>query len=568
MKSYISKITILAILALSFAGSLSAQLKSNYFLDNSFHRMELNPALQPSRGYFSIGLANFSPEVSTGPFSLDRVFEMKSDEYLDVRKFTTFLKDKNPVSATAHIQPFGLGFYTGKIFWNLSVSLKDQATISVPKSLFEIIANGSGTYSLKDLTMQNLGYGEMGIGASFPIGNKLTVGAKFKYLAGLAYVENKFDQFDVRINENVWDIKMNGRINASINNGPQLAPGEVEIEDYTDNIEGENLMKKFNNKGMAFDLGATYKLLDNLTLSLALTDLGSISWKKDNNVIMEINNYEASFFDSEKSANSLEENLDNLPEVKLNSVEATTFKTKLNSKLNAGAEYSVLSNKISFGALYSKQSGINAMSSMTFSTNLKPMKVFNAALTYTTGSFGTNAFGAAVNWTPKWFMNFFVATDYIITKVSPDYIPVSAKRANFQFGISIPLRSRRADVSKAIMETLLERPTEPAVAPAALTDTLPTQIKDTANTILPDSISPLKADSLKSDSLKIDSITPVLKDSVLKTDSVPVLKSDSTSLNNEVLQGNPTNTPVNQQPTPTNPQEQTPKPAAVTNNKE
>ncbi|WP_243350279.1 DUF5723 family protein [Parabacteroides sp. FAFU027] len=542
----------LLLLGLLLNESLFAQTpKSTYFLDNSYQRLELNPALLPSRGYIAFGTGNITLDASTGPFSLGSLLYTNSAGELDwvlndpaqKNKFLKTLNNKNPLATSSSIQPFGLGFYTGKIFWNLNLSVKEQATVTLPKSLFELVANGSGTYSLKDLYMENLAYTEIGVGASFPINKKLTIGGKLKYLKGLTFVQGKFDKFDVNVNQNIWSVEANGQIKASLNNGPQMPVGKFKIEDYTDNINGKDLYRKFINNGMAVDLGATYKPLDNLTLSLALTDLGSITWKKENNVVAQLNDYKETILDIDKSITNITDAFNNISEPELNSTAPGTFKTTLQSRINAGAEYHVVKDKISFGALFSKQSGVNNLSSITFSANLKPMKVFNTALTYTTGSFNANAFGAAISWTPKWFMNFFVATDYIIAKVSPEYIPVNAKRANFQLGISIPLRSGKGtNGRKATFTTptpqLIEQDTIKAVR-----DTLqPAVIDSSKNIILTDSAQIIKPDSLikvfgQKDSLpalRTDSFPILKKDSLLKTDSLSVFKTDSIKPINKV----------------------------------
>jgi hypothetical protein len=548
-----------------------AQTKSTYFVDNSYQRLELNPALQPSRGYIAFGTGNFMLDASSGPFSLDNLLYTNSTGQLDwvlndatqKNKFMKTLHDKNPITASSTVQPFGLGFYTGKIFWNLNLSVKNQATVTLPRSLFELIANGSGTYSLKDLYMENLGYTEFGIGASFPINEKLTVGGKLKFLKGLTFVQGKFDKLDVKVNENIWSIEANGQIKASLNNGPQMPVGTFKFEDYTDKIKGEDLFKQFNNNGMAIDLGATYKILDNLTLSLAMTDLGSITWKKNNNVYAQLNNYKETVLDIDKSITNISDAFNNMSEPELNSVAPQNFKTNLNSKINAGAEYFVVKDKISFGALYTKQSGANNVSSITFSANLKPMKVFNTALTYTTGSYNANAFGAAISWTPKWFMNFFLATDYIVARYSPEMIPVNAKRANFQFGISIPLKSKKTTDGRKATFTIPQLIKQDTVK--SVRDTLlPAVIDSSKNIILKDSVPVIKIDSLKkvfgqNDSLSsrnTDSLPVLKKDSLFKNDSVTALKPDSIKLVNKVEVRSTGEIPTNTGQ-PSNPQQNT-----------
>ncbi len=527
---------ILGITALGLFQSAFAQsVKSTYFLNNSYQRIDLNPALQPSRGYLSIGLGNTAFDLSTGNFSLGRLIFFEENgspnwvlnDPTQKSKFLGTLSDKNPVSTSSSLQPFGLGFYTGKIFWNLNVSVREQASIVFPKSMFEMVANGSGNYSLKDLSFENISYGEIGLGASFPIGDKLTVGGKLKYLVGLAYMDVKFSKFDMQMNSNKWDVAIDGKIKSAISNGYQVPVGEkFDFDNYFDDMN--SITDNLKSRGLAVDLGATYKLLDNLTLSFALTNLGSINWKKENNTFAEINNYKATLLDINKNLEDLKDDLDNQPEIEAISVTPENFKTKLASTMNAGAEYSVLKDKISFGILYSNRSGVNSSSSVTFASNFKPLRAFNTALTYTMASHKVNAVGAAINWTPGWFFNMFAATDFIFTKVTPEYIPVNARQANIQFGFSIPLGSRKKNPAK-----INSSQTTPMVTPnqdvKIATDTLVPVNQDSLQQISkPDSIKPIQTDSLRNDSIQQpDSILTIKKDSVLKSDSMPAINADS-----------------------------------------
>ncbi len=521
------------------SGIFAQDVKSTYFLNNSYQRIELNPALQPSRGYFSIGLGNTAFNLSTGNFSLGKLIffeENGSPNWVlndpkQRSKFLGTLSDNNPVSASTSVQPFGLGFYTGKIFWNLNFSVREQASMIFPKSMFEMVANGSGSYSLKDLSMENISYGEIGLGASFPIGDKLMVGGKFKYLVGLSYLDLKFNKFNMQMNDNKWDVEIDGKINSSISNGYQAPVGEeFNFDNAFDDMS--SITDNLNSKGLAIDLGATYKLLDNLTLSFAVTNLGSINWKKENNTFAEINNYKATLLDINKNLEDLQDDLDNQPEIKAISVIPDNFKTKLASTINAGAEYSVLKDKISFGVLYSKKSGIIPTSSVTFSSNFKPLRAFNTAVTYTTASHKVNAVGAAINWTPGWFFNMFAATDFIFTKVTPEYIPVNASQANIQFGFSIPLGSRRKSPGKAKSSSLTAPITIQNQNPETtiVADTLQPAMQDSVKQITqPDSIKPIQNDTLKKDpiqhtdsiQIKTDSIAPSKQTDAIQNESSP-----------------------------------------------
>ena len=70
MKRFFS--TILLLVALVVAQNASAQLKTSYFMEGSYFRTDLNPALTPTRGYVALPLIS---EVSAGFYSNYASFE-------------------------------------------------------------------------------------------------------------------------------------------------------------------------------------------------------------------------------------------------------------------------------------------------------------------------------------------------------------------------------------------------------------------------------------------------------------------------------------------------------------
>lgn len=74
------------------------------------------------------------------------------------------------------------------------------------------------------------------------------------------------------MSDNLWQIQESGRIFTSHLLDMQYnEKGEIDGADFSNfGLDG---------KGFGIDLGATYQLLDNLTLSAAITDIGVIKWK-------------------------------------------------------------------------------------------------------------------------------------------------------------------------------------------------------------------------------------------------------------------------------------------------
>ena len=66
MKSYIKYILTIGLFSVIIAGASAQPLQSAYFLERAPLRHQLNPALIPERGYFTIpGLGNISFNVSS-----------------------------------------------------------------------------------------------------------------------------------------------------------------------------------------------------------------------------------------------------------------------------------------------------------------------------------------------------------------------------------------------------------------------------------------------------------------------------------------------------------------------
>ena len=91
-------------------------------------------------------------------------------------------------------------------------------------------------------------------------------------LVGAAHAEARIDRMDISMSQDEWFIKQAGHIQASSLLKLETDPETGEITDYD---TGDFGVAGF---GLGFDLGATYELIDNLTLSAALTDIGFMQW--------------------------------------------------------------------------------------------------------------------------------------------------------------------------------------------------------------------------------------------------------------------------------------------------
>ena len=208
--------------------------------------------------------------------------------------------------------------------------------------------------------------------------------------------------------------------------------------------------------GFGIDLGASYKILNNLTVSAAILDLGFINWSKSNTTIaktegehtyndfmndIDPDNYNPEDFENmnpDEIQNYVTSNTDifDLDLIQFQEGEAKSRKTTLRSTLNIGAEITLLNNKLGFGVLSSTQFTLpSSYSELTVSANYRPRNWFGATLSYSFLHSEFKTVGIGLKLGP-----IFIGSDYLMTKA-----PGDANRANAYIGCSIPLGKKRLD---------------------------------------------------------------------------------------------------------------------------
>ena len=177
----------------------------------------------------------------------------------------------------------GFGAFTKnhKNFWSFDLNVRVNEDANLPYSLFEFIKLG------KEGQIRNFGtsmdaYLEAAFSYSFPLmDDRLYVGVRGKFLAGLARAKMIYDRFDVSLRHDRWAVSTQGTIDVT------AAGAEIDMPANGDIFEIGDIdinPTKPAGYGFAVDLGATYDILPNLQASLAVNDLGFISWSKKNSI--------------------------------------------------------------------------------------------------------------------------------------------------------------------------------------------------------------------------------------------------------------------------------------------
>ena len=439
--------------AASIAISAGAQtLHSTYFLEGNNQRHTLNPALAPdSSGFVSfpaLGGLNITANsnIGLGAAMQPRGNEMVTfmHESISSEDALSRFKNNNIIEANLDLNIITVGFKAWNGVNTIGISMRSMTGLYLPKTVFEFLKNGqnpSGTteYNFSDLAVKSMNYVEVALGHAHQINDKLKVGAKLKVLLGGAYAEAQADDVNISMSDSRWYIKQKSFLVAS--KGLSLltdASGEITDVDF-DNFGLAGF-------GGAVDLGAVYKINEQATVSLAVTDLGFINWKDCSFASNKHDTFEFTGFDNiaaednpdgsndfDDAADEVWESLKGLTKYYSDGQKAKS--TMLYSTIRAAGEYGILQNKISFGLLASMRLGAPALWSEVMATaNFRPSRWFNAAVN---GSWSNvrSSVGAVLNFHPK-AVNFFIGGDYLLAKYSKQFIPVDAAKLNVGLGLS------------------------------------------------------------------------------------------------------------------------------------
>lgn len=439
-------------LLLAAAGDLCAQqLRTSYFMDNSIQRTNMNPALRPARGYLNIPvIGGTQMNFTSNALTVDNIFAKKSgkvvtflDESVNAQDFLSKVKKNNRINIDVATNILGFGFYTGKDFWTFDIGLKVDGAVSLPKELFEFAKLGSGIegriYEMKDMRIKASAYSDIAFGYSRKINDKLTVGGKLKVIIGVTDMDMQMDELQVKMSADEWKVNAKGTINGTMKGIKTDGITQENGKQYFDSFEFDSF--GVGGFGFGIDLGASYQLLPQLTLSAAVVDLGLIKWSADNTITgTSAANYTYKGFDLSGDGDVADDLVDSFGDLtRFEQIESQGRTTSLRTTINIGGEYAFLNNRLSVGLLSSTQlRATETYSELTVSGNWRPLRWLAATVSYSCIHSDFKTIGCALNLSPSW-INLYVGTDYILGKVTPQFVPIKQKCANFYFGIGIPI---------------------------------------------------------------------------------------------------------------------------------
>lgn len=115
--------------------------------------------------------------------------------------------------------------------------------------------------------------------------NKLTVGLRAKLYLGKSVLFSEVSGV-MRPTDNTYSLQVEGPMKLSIPANPTFQDGVIKDLNLAKDFDIVNYITNTANFGSGVDLGLTYKITPEIELSVSVTDLGRINWKKNINTLM------------------------------------------------------------------------------------------------------------------------------------------------------------------------------------------------------------------------------------------------------------------------------------------
>ena len=426
-------------LCICFAANIFAQnVNTSYFMDEISTRNFLNPAFLPRcKSYFDfILLPNVYAGVGENAFSIQDLIYMDNNKPANLFSNSASLErflNKLPANPYAkadlrvNILNFGGRISPGHYFL-FDMNVRADVSADIPRDLLTFIFRGSSSinstdrYDLNSLDVNANVYANLGFGYAGHLHDKVTFGIKAKFLLGIANLRTQVDELGLTTSSEAWMVRSNSKVYLS--SPVQMRFSKNPHEKKIEFVDGFYTPAGY---GASFDIGLTYEPIPYLTLSAAVVDLGFIGWNGFsyegtlNTQLSYSGLGNVNYGDSLKMNTEMLKDLGNQMWNNLDIQEKETLTSSriemISGKFNAGIEYGVLKNKISFGVMNQLvfRQGYPLYDEVLLAVNFRPGNVLKASFSYSFINGHTGSIGAGLNF------NFGAFSWYAIS----DYVPVT-----------------------------------------------------------------------------------------------------------------------------------------------
>ncbi|MDX2284285.1 MAG: DUF5723 family protein [Bacteroidia bacterium] len=266
-------------LALAAVQPLRAQPELTLpFMTGAVQSVQANPAWMPDKHVY-IALPAAAVGATHSGFAIEDLLKPvpgTDSLRVDIESALARMSDQNEVRVQARADALMLGIRVKGLFVHVSGSSRAQLHLRYPKSLAEVAWYGNAPYAGQELdlapSLDAQAFHEIAAGASLRLG-KLDLGARVKYLIGVGAVRTQRKSLQLNTDEITYDIALDADYEVLTS---MVQPGDSGQFD-----PGFTFEALPQNRGLALDLGAQFRIRDRIVLGAGVLDLGRIQWKQE-----------------------------------------------------------------------------------------------------------------------------------------------------------------------------------------------------------------------------------------------------------------------------------------------
>jgi hypothetical protein len=267
-------ILVIVAFVITYSGAHAQVAGTQYFMNSLPQYVSNNPAFMP-KYKFALGLPGSMIDVNyynSGFTYNDFTAKVNGGRVATPSRLIAALPKKTYITMTTQMDLLRFGMKIGtNMYVSFNSAVRGYGRTMIPKDAVALIANGNAGYVGKTAsispTADMILFLENSVGFAISPNEKLSVGARAKFLRGFMNANTASANASISV-ANDYAVTMAADLN-------------VRTSGIYDNGKSFNLSNYSGNNGVAFDLGATYKLIPKLTLAASLLDIGAIKWKYD-----------------------------------------------------------------------------------------------------------------------------------------------------------------------------------------------------------------------------------------------------------------------------------------------
>ena len=351
---------------------------------------------------------------------------------LDMDQALQSMRLQNHLRLNGQVDLLSVKFRLPMVQIGVSTQTRFNTYLGYPRSLLELAWYGNGAFIGQTLDIapdfNAQAWHEIGLSGAFNLGHRLQLGARIKYLIGLADLTTGYKLATFTTHEDHFPVNLvvNYELQTSV-----LNFGDIEQPEFRGDFQPFT-----GNYGTGIDLGVQFRPIRRLTLSASIMDLGFIKWKDHAQTYHAHGDIYFGGLDLAELLTSDSVDTEALVDSLLSGIELTandsSYTTHLSSKVYLSGSYQLL-EWLRVGALYHVETYRNQpFHALALNASADLGKILSAGLTYSIRNHRYDNLGLSAVLKLGPVMTYLVSDNLLAA-----FLPERSQVMNFRLGMNL-----------------------------------------------------------------------------------------------------------------------------------